>query len=256
MVAPPLRLGLVLLGAPFLFFYQGEGILLARKGGKLRRKTASTQLPPSNGAEVYFLLQYSNQFCGGSISLCQQVEPDSLCHMQGGHYVKATDNGDGTMKVEPGTDSDCSCANADALTYDYTVDSMDHHGQFTQQACNSGGGIGVRLLKGTWCEKSTFQSCHPKDDKFTRLVKEGCGGSYSADVASARSCNYPGFNLKSTEILKHVAKTTKKDASGSKMEKDSENSHGVLKSAAAPVCVALSGLLIRVLGPILGMLVL
>lgn len=182
---------------------------LAGARRQLRRKKGARGLPPSNGAEAYFLLQYGNQFCGGDIAACQQVYPDGICHMSGSHYVRMSENPDGTMKVEPGADDSCNCGNAEALTYNYVVDGMNTHGRFTapeNSGCLSGGGIGVRLIKGFWCEESTFQSCQPRDAEFTSLVKDGCIGSYDADVASAANCNYPGFHLKSTTILKHVAK--------------------------------------------------
>jgi len=154
----------------------------------------------------YFLLQYSNQFCGGRIGACQEVFPDSFCHRSGNEYVRMTNNGDGTMDVRPGTDSSCSCANAGVLTATYTIDQLDIYGRFTapeNSGCKTEHGVGVRLLKGTWCETSTFQTCAPDADKFTKMIQQQCN-SYDQDISGAGMCNYM-LNLKNRTILKHVS---------------------------------------------------
>ncbi|CAK0887495.1 unnamed protein product [Prorocentrum cordatum] len=39
-------------------------------------------------------------------------------------------------------------------------------------------------------EASSFQSCHPKDQKFTELIQSSCATT-TANVSSAGMCNYP-----------------------------------------------------------------
>jgi len=154
----------------------------------------------------YFLLQYSNQFCGGRIGACQEVFPDSFCHRSGDTYVRMTKKDNGTMDVRPGTDASCSCANAGVLTTTYTIDQLDIYGRFTAPqngGCKTEHGIGIRLLKGTWCETSTFQRCFPDADKFTKMMQQQCA-SYDQDISGAGMCNYM-LNLKNRTILKHVS---------------------------------------------------
>lgn len=150
----------------------------------------------------YFLLQYSNQFCGGEVGACQELVNDGNCHLTGvdnDAYVKMVDNEDGTVTVQPGDDASCNCRNADALTATYVVDALDRYGHWKAKqnsGCLTGSGIGVRLVKGQWCVEDTFHTCAPADSQFTKLMQSCPTTSLNANVSSGGMCNYPGFHVK------------------------------------------------------------
>lgn len=145
----------------------------------LRSKPAETR---------WFLVQFSNQFCGGSPAICQEVFPDDFCHLTtGSAYVRMTPEGGGKYKFTPGSKQDCECANGPS--------------HYTLGQCSSGGGIGVKLMKGNWCEPGTFQECFPDDAEFTKFMKQ-CNSGFDSDVAGARHCNmHFGLHLEGSRVL-------------------------------------------------------
>jgi hypothetical protein len=133
--------------------------------------------------------------------------PDGMCHRSGidEHYVKATDNSNGTLRVQPGLSTSCECANKDVLSQDYVVDTVNIYGEFEapqNSGCLTEHGLGVRLVKGTWCEADTMTNCPPDQDKFTQMIKQNCPRGYTSDVSGAGMCNYVSFNLDSRTVLK------------------------------------------------------
>eukprot|EP00929_Paragymnodinium_shiwhaense_P006744 TRINITY_DN110701_c0_g1_i1.p1 TRINITY_DN110701_c0_g1~~TRINITY_DN110701_c0_g1_i1.p1 ORF type:complete len:239 (-),score=70.69 TRINITY_DN110701_c0_g1_i1:81-797(-) len=170
------------------------------------------------GETRYFLLQYSNKFCGGGVGACQELFNDGLCHLTGTNsesYVQMVDNNDGTMTVKPGDDDSCSCHNADALTATYVVDELDRYGEWKakqNKGCSVSTDIGVRLVKGEWCEEDTFTRCPPSDTQFTELIKSCPTTNLNANISSGGMCNYPGFFAQSSEEVETPSLEEKEQA--------------------------------------------
>jgi len=147
----------------------------------------------------HFLLYFSgSQFCSSDNVQCLEVTPDDMCHMTGSFHTKMSSSGPPYTLIS-GPD-DCTCYNGVAGPVSKPADGNEGVSGFSS-SCDDG----VKLVTGTWCERSSMDPSYAcaTGGEFTENIKAMCGGNYDFDVLGARMCNKVGFHLQDRKVLKH-----------------------------------------------------
>lgn len=197
---------------------------------KKKRSCMTDGAAAMSGGTRYFLVQYSNQFCGAAYPanqqglVCQEVYPDGCCHgMSAKVLVSSSYHVSPCGTCEYDTDSmgyDCQCNNGNVLDQQYSLCDLDHGGSCPQSTCVSGGGIGVRMIKGTWVTTGGTM----EQETFRNWINTNCVTT-TQDIAGSGSCQgpYNFFHHQDMKILKHVGKDdVEKEEKEKKMGVDSK----------------------------------